>query len=167
MPKKDDDLLRRLSRASAHLRDTGAPDLADAVDEMCAPTGWGKLRRAIEAASPLPRNVAVYMPREERDHLRQAAADRNLVLTEEAHEGLRRFLAGEFTPVNLGRGPYTGDTVLSNLNLRLDPDLRSRADAHGKQLKETGELDWTPKAVHVVRQYLLQRMPMPKTPARR
>lgn len=161
---KDQDIHDRLVAASTKLNQVGEPGLAEAVDLVLTPEGAafvGRLRverhtQAIESGDAFP-NLPVSMETALRDRLKAAAKAEKASLTDEAHEALRRFVAGDFRPTRPKRSEYGAGTEKVNLNLRIDPELRRQADEAGKELAD--ELGWKPLASHVIRDWLVHRFP--------
>ncbi|TXS68912.1 hypothetical protein EAO76_26465 [Streptomyces sp. sk2.1] len=132
MPAKDTDLRSRLTAAATKLRKVNEPDLADAIDTVLAPNGWGRLRRSDPATSnSLDRNMAMRMPAEWREQIKTRAEAAGDKLAKEVNEGLQKYLDGKFVPVAPGRSPYGSGTEMPNLNVRAMDSLREQVAERG------------------------------------
>ncbi|MFF9628359.1 hypothetical protein [Streptomyces fradiae] len=135
MPTKSDAdrrLHHNLTAASAKLRETGAPDLAEAVDQVLAPGGWHALRRLENAATAAP-NFSIPMRTADRDTAKRLSEKAGESLTAIVEKRLTDFVAGTFDP-RVARATRNSGAAqaTSNLNMRPNPDLvqqvRSRVD---------------------------------------
>ncbi|MDK0525035.1 hypothetical protein [Streptomyces sp. ML-6] len=132
MPPKNTDLRPRLTAAATKLRTLGEPDLAEAIDTVLAPNGWGLLRRSDPvAAASLHRNLAMRMTAEWREQIKTRAEAAGDKLVEEVNEGLQKYLDGKFVPVAPGRSPYGSGTEMVNLNVRATDSLREQVAERG------------------------------------
>lgn len=163
---KDVSLRTTLAAAAARLREVDSPHLAEAVDTVLAPNGWGRLRRA-EAADPgsasLDKTRSIRMTPAERTHLNAAAKAAGDDLVVVGNDLLREFVAGSFLPVRPAPSPYGSGTDKVSMSLRLDSVLWDQAETLGKGLQN--ELGWRPSPSAVVRAGLLLKYPMPQTTA--
>ena len=164
MPLRPEDQKRvdELTAAAAHLRTTGAPQLADTVDFVLTPDGRSFINRLRverlhqqEAEGAFDPNFAMQMPRPVRDEVKATAKALGGDLAVEARTALEQFLAGEFTPVRPKRATRNTFEDKVNLNIRVNKELRERADAHGKEL--AGTLGWEPRASHVIVNWLVRK----------
>ena len=147
------DIRAQLTEAAAVLR-SGHPELADAVDTVLGPNGWGALRRT-DPASAAPGNLAIRVPPKFRDELQKRIAkdsDGRSEISKEANEGLRKFLAGKFVPPKPSR--HTG-TV--NLNVRPDPELRRQVEAGSGGRDNKDVWGWDLRAAHVIVAWLAHK----------
>ncbi|MCX4792467.1 hypothetical protein OG369_42595 [Streptomyces sp. NBC_01221] len=125
MPAKDTNLRPRLTAAATKLRDINEPDLAEAIDTVLAPNGWGRLRRSDPTVSDsLDRNMAMRMPSDWREQIKARAQAAGNKLANDVNEGFLKYLNGEFDPVVPGRNPYGSGAEMVNLNVRAKDDLR-------------------------------------------
>lgn len=155
LSRQDQHRVDLLKKASAHLRNTGAPtELADSVDFVLTDEGArfvSRLRwKDLEQESP---NLAVRMPRALRDEIKTTVQQKGTSLPAEAAAALNAFLADEYTPLRPVRGEHEGP--VANLNIRVNADLRRRVDEYGQKLLADGELDWAPITSQVLRSWLI------------
>ncbi|MFD4795914.1 hypothetical protein [Streptomyces anulatus] len=155
LSRQDQHRVDLLKKASAHLRDTGAPtELADSVDFVLTDEGArfvSRLRwKDLEQESP---NLAVRMPRALRDEIKTTVQQKGTSLPVEAAAALNAFLTDEYTPLRPVRGEHEGP--VANLNIRVNADLRRRVDEYGQKLLADGELDWAPITSQVLRSWLI------------
>ncbi|MGW5989524.1 hypothetical protein ACWFRT_13495 [Streptomyces anulatus] len=170
LSRQDQHRVDLLKKASAHLRETGAPtELADSVDFVLTDEGArfvSRLRwKDLEEESP---NLAIRMPRVVRDEIKAnvqkkdeamkkdgstAALKKGTSLSMEAAAALNAFLTDEYTPLRPVRGEHEGP--VANLNIRVNADLRRRVDEYGQKLLADGELDWAPITSQVLRSWLI------------
>lgn len=155
LSRQDQHRVDLLKKASAHLRDTGAPtELADSVDFVLTDEGArfvSRLRwKDLEQESP---NLAVRMPRALRDEIKTTVQQKDTSLPVEAAAALNAFLTDEYTPLRPVRGEHEGP--VANLNIRVNADLRRRVDEYGQKLLADGELDWAPITSQVLRSWLI------------
>lgn len=165
MPLKPADQQRRdqLTEAAATLRAANRPDLADAVDYVLTPDGWGFVNRLMwgrkESATG---NMPIRVDPSVRDHLKASSAN----LTGDVNEGFEKFLAGEWVPDKPEpAGP--GSAVKVVLNVRPDEALSTQVKERCEQLRSDGELGWKPYASTVALAYLVHKhgLPAPEVPA--
>lgn len=172
MPSRDTSLRAKLTAAAARLREVDSPELAEAVEVVLAPTGWGRLRRsALEVSGSgveLDPNLPINMLESVRDEIKRnvaAAAKANPVagisITVEAQRALEAFLAGEFVPDKPERSPRGTGQKKVNLNVRVNADLRKRAEDYGAD--NAAEFGWAPRASHIISSWLIARYTKPKT----
>jgi hypothetical protein len=158
LSRRDQDRVEQLRQASAHLRETGAPKLADAVDFVLTDEGAnfiGRLRWK-ETAEENP-NLPLSMPTVLRDLIKKNAAAQGKNLTTQAVVALNAFLAGDFVPQRQERGKPGTALPKSNLNIRVNRELRAQVDAHGRKLMEDGVLDWAPLTSHVLKAWYAEK----------
>lgn len=146
-----------LKKASAHLRNTGAPtELAESVDFVLTDEGANFVSRlrwkGAEQEAP---NLALRMPLAVRDQVKAMAAAEGKSLTAQATAALNAFLDGEFTPERPERAPRGAGGTVANLNIRVNADLRRRVDEYGQKLLADGELDWAPITSNVLRSWFV------------
>ncbi|WP_097865837.1 hypothetical protein [Streptomyces sp. rh34] len=158
---EDQKRVNDLTEAAQHLRTTGAPQLADSVDYVLSMDGLafiGRLRlermHTQAAEGDLDPNLPMAMPRPVRDQIKSTARQQGRDLTAEAHKALEEFCAGRFTPDRPVRAAHGSGEVKVNLNLRVNADLRARAEKHGKDV--AAELGWAPRASHVITGWLIR-----------
>ena len=159
LSRDDQQRLTQLQQASAHLREQGAPALADSVDFVLTEDGRKFINRLAwkdrEQEKP---NLAMQMPDTLRDEIKAKAAVAGANLEAEAQKALDEFVAGRFTPAQPKRAPHGQTPKKVNLNVRVDAGLRQQADEVGKQLLAEGELDWAPRASHVIVAWFMDRV---------
>lgn len=132
VPAKDTNLRPRLTAASSKLREMNEPDLADAIDIVLAPNGWGRLRRSDPTTSDsLDRNMAMRMPSEWREQIKARAQASGNRLADDVNEGLQTYLDGKFEPIAPGRNPHGSATEMVNLNVRAKDALREAIAEQG------------------------------------
>ncbi|WP_331764812.1 hypothetical protein [Streptomyces sp. NBC_01238] len=169
MPAKDTNLRPRLTAAATKLREINEPDLADAIDTVLAPNGWGRLRRSDPSAS-LDRNMAMRMPIEWREQIKERAEaarkqladdEKKKTLADDVNEGLQKYLDGEFAPFGFDRNPRGSAVEMVNLNVRAKDALREAV-----QQQEDGS-----SAALVASAYLMSKYKVgpyaPKKPAKK
>jgi hypothetical protein len=156
LSRTDQDRVNQLHKASAHLRNTGAPELAEAVDFVLTDEGAnfiGRLRWR-ETAQENP-NLALVMPKALRDQIKAGAQAAGKQLTTQAVVALNAFLNGEFVPPRPTRAPYGSGKA--NLNVRVNRELRERADEYGRKLLADGKLDWAPSTSQVLKAWFVEK----------
>lgn len=160
LSRQDQNRVELLKQASAHLRETGAPKLAEAVDFVLTDEGAnfiGRLRWK-ETAEENP-NLALRMPLVLRDEIKAGAKAAGKTLTAQAVTALNAFLDGEFVPFD----PKEEDVLRAAggpqamLNVRVNAELRKRADEYGAKLKQDGRLDWAPLTSHVLKAWFVEK----------
>lgn len=125
VPAKDTNLRPRLAAAAAKLRTINEDDLAEAIDTVLAPNGWGRLRRSdLVVSDSLDRSMAMGMPAEWREQIKARAQAAGNKLADDVNEGLQQYLDGKFTPVVPARSPYGSGAEKVNLNVRAKDALR-------------------------------------------
>jgi hypothetical protein len=129
MPSKDDQLRPRLEAAAKKLHQAGEPDLAEAVETILAPNGWGRLRRTDPTTSEGERNVPIWMPKAWRQQIKDAAEAEGVSLSAVVDEGFGKYLDGSFEPPAPTRGRYPSGAEMGNLNVRPSGELRARVEA--------------------------------------
>lgn len=157
--RDDQQRVDNLHKAAAHLRETGAPELAETVEFVLTSDG----RRFINNLAWKPReqevpNLAMGMTESLRSDIKSKAVSAGANLEAEAARALEEFLAGRFTPAQPERFPHGHTPKKVNLNVRVRADLRKRADELGQQLLDDGELDWAPRASHVIVSWFTDRV---------
>lgn len=160
LSRDDQQRVALLQEAAAHLREqAGMPEHAGVIDFVLTPEGSKFVSRVHwqKRGEGIP-NFAIQMPRTLRDAVKAKASVAGAVLEAEAERALKSFLAGEFTPALPEKFPRGQAPEKVNLNIRVDRELRRRADALGKQLLEEGELDWAPLASNVLVSYFVDRV---------
>ncbi|MFC9736121.1 hypothetical protein ACFWG5_34825 [Streptomyces hydrogenans] len=149
-------LLTDLRAASAHLRATDAPELADTVDTLLTPAGWGQLRRAVEPDTD-NRNEMIRLSEAAHRHYEQAATAAGSTLTADVSEGLRAFADGSFSPAGYPRRE-AGSRAQSHMNVRIADDLR--ADFAAAVTARTTELGYKTTIGHVAKAWLAHKYPL-------
>ncbi|MFZ4138612.1 hypothetical protein [Streptomyces koyangensis] len=157
--QKDVALWDRLHAASAALREAGRDDLANAVDEILVPNGWGRLRRSDPGAGDGAGNFAIYTSPTRHEHILTSARAAGDKLVDRVNEGLRLFLTGEFIPEKPKRAPRGSGARGVNINVRPSETLRLRAKERCEQIAP--ELGWKPTVSGVALAYLLRIYPLP------
>jgi hypothetical protein len=134
----DKQLHHDLTAASTKLRETGAGDLAAAVDQVLAPGGWHALRRLENAATAAP-NFSIPMRTEDRDTVKRLAEQAGESLTAIVERRLTDFIAGTFDP-RVARATRNSGAAqaTSNLNMRPNPDLIAQVRARVEELNASG-----------------------------
>lgn len=166
MPSRDTSLRSQLTAAAARLREVDSPDLAEAVETVLEPNGWGRLRRSAPEASgsgsTLDPNLPIGMLKAVRDEIKAnvAAAARKrpgagISIAAEAETALKAFLAGKFVPEQPERAPRGAGLEKANLNVRVDASLRQRAEDFGAD--NAAEFGWAPRASHIIAAWLTAR----------
>lgn len=144
----------RLAAASTTLTETGRPDLAAAVDEVLAPTGWGMLRRT-EADSNTRPNMPIHMNLEIRELIKERAAAKGASLADDVNEGLRRFLSGEWEPTEPIRSTRNSGAEKANLNVRPDADLVQQVKDTAAQT--SAALKWKVTPARIAAAWLMKK----------
>lgn len=156
--------------------------MADAVDFVMTPEGRSfvnRLRvqrlREEEAEGKYGQNLAIAMPLAVREDIKERVAkaakaaqkeERERAAAEgrepkkvtvsipaEAQKSLEAFLAGEFVPERPQRAARGTAGKVGNLNVRVDPDLRQRAEDFGAD--NAARFGWAPRASHVIAAWLI------------
>ncbi|MEU9998048.1 hypothetical protein [Streptomyces sp. NPDC050848] len=149
--KKDTELVTNLRAASKRLVDAGAPELAAAVEEVIAPGGWSRLRRATEDGAGSP-NVPIHMPLVTRTAIQNASSS----VPKDVAEGLEAFIAGTFSPAaGAHRARRNTGLETGNLNVRVDADLKARF-LEAVDTRES-ELGYRPALSHVAKAWLIEK----------
>ncbi|MER6249408.1 hypothetical protein [Streptomyces griseorubiginosus] len=155
----DQQRVTMVRKAADRLREVNSPELAEHVDFLLTDEGRkfvGRLNWQ-KTADDKP-NLAMQMPEELRDLIKGKAAAAGASLTAEAEHALQEFLDGRFTPAPSERAVRFTRPKRVNLNVRVSRELRRRADDLGKELLAEGELDWAPRASHVIVQWFTDRV---------
>jgi hypothetical protein len=122
---RDDKRIAKLRQASAHLRSTGAPDLAEEVDFVLTDEGARFLNRmrwgTVADENP---NLAISVTPELRARLKALASENGKKLDQILREGFDRYIAGEWLPPEPVKRSRGVEKV--NLNLRTDAGQRKR-----------------------------------------
>ena len=159
LSRDDQQRFTQLQQAAAHLRQTGAAAEADAVDFVLTEDGRKFINRlAWKDREEQKPNLAMQMPETLRDDIKAKAAVTGANLEAEAQHALEEFLAGRFNPAQPKRAAHGQTPKKVNLNVRVDAALRAQADELGKQLLDEGELDWAPRASHVIVSWFTDRV---------
>lgn len=127
----------QLVTAANTLRESGKPDLADAVDYVLTPAGQkfiGRLhyQKLSETADP-PLSIGMTVSR--KTQVKQAAAAAGDTLTSVLDDGFRRFLAGEFE-FRRERAAHGKAESRATLNTRPDGVLQGEVARRCRELKE-------------------------------
>ena len=160
LSRDDNQRITQLQLASTHLRETGAPELAEAVDFVLTDEGRKFIGRiSWQKTGQEKPNLAMQMPETLRDEIKAKAAAAGASLEAEAQKALEEFLAGSFTPARPERAPRGQAQAVRkvNLNVRVNAALRRQADELGKQLLADDELDWSPLASNVIVSWFTDR----------
>jgi hypothetical protein len=124
-PRDDDKRIAKLRQASAHLRSTGAPELAEEVDFVLTEDGARFLNRlrwgAVAEGQP---NLAIGITPELRADLKALASENGKKLDQIVREGFDRYIAGTWLPPEPVKRTRGLEKV--NLNLRTDAGQRER-----------------------------------------
>jgi hypothetical protein len=166
MPSRDTSLRSQLNAAAARLREVDSPELADAVDLVLAPNGWGRLRRSAPeaggSADTLSPNLPIQMLKATREEIHAAVAEaaaanpgQDISVPTEARKALEAFLDGTFVPDQPKRAARGTGGEKANLNVRVDASLRERAEDFGAD--HAAEFGWAPRASHVIGAWLVDR----------
>jgi hypothetical protein len=162
--RKDNQIRQRLTEAAATLRKTGSTDLAEAVDLILAPQGWGILRRsdpqAGDAADSLPPNLPIRIAATDRDRIRAAQEKAGASIVADATEGLNAFIEGRFSPEQPARSVRGSGEEKVVINVRVDLEMRRRAEQAAEDRAD--ELGWKPRPMHIIREWLIHQYPAPK-----
>lgn len=159
LSRSDKERVEKIKEASAHLRSTGAPKLAEHVDFLLTDEGRKFVGRLSwqERAEETP-NFGIWMPIELRDEIKAKAAAAGAHLESEAAHALTEFVEGRFTPAQPQRAARGQAGKKANLNIRINAGLRARADEMGRELLEEGELDWAPSTSPILVSYFMDRV---------
>ena len=157
--QQDQQRVAQLQQAATHLRETGKPDLADTVDFVLTDEGRKFIgRMSWQKTGEEKPNLAMQVPVTLRDAVKAKAAAAGANLEAEAQRALEEFVAGSFTPAQpkkAGRGQAPAKV---NLNVRVNAELRRQAEQVAGQLLSDGELDWAPRASHVIVAWFMDRV---------
>ena len=166
---EDNKRVDQLTQASAHLRSEGKAEWADTVDFVLSPEGASfvnrlRLQRLRQEGDEgkFGQNLAIAMPLVVREEIKANVAKlardtpgEKITVSTEAAKALEAFLAGEFIPDRPQRAAHGTAEKVGNLNVRLDPDLRQRAENVGAD--HAAEFGWAPRASHIIARWLVQR----------
>lgn len=174
---EDNKRVELITEAAAFLRAEGKEEHAASVDFVLTPEGRAfvnRLRvdqlRRDTAEGKFGQNLALAMPLEIREEIkaavpRAAREERALAAKEgrdpvkisipgEAEKALKAFVAGEFVPEQPQRSQRGAFEKKVNLNVRVDPGLRERAENHGAD--NAVEFGWAPRASHIIIGWLVK-----------
>ncbi|MFI0929647.1 hypothetical protein ACH4TP_37850 [Streptomyces sp. NPDC021012] len=157
MATKSEKLLTNLRTISTRLREEDEPDLAGTVESLLEPTGWGALRRAIEAESKGDKGDAFPIGIQPDLHEKYKALSPNL--TKDVIEGLTAFIDGTFSPAGYPRRGATGSAKKASLNVRLPAELKESFAAAAEARK--AELGYTTTIGHVAKAWLAHKYAQP------
>lgn len=129
----------RLTVASDRLRESGDPDLAEAIDAVTAPRGWELLKKPAKETTADP-NMALWMNKAIKDAIHAKARAAGDSLPDVVDEGFRAFLAGDFVPAKPLRSARGSATPKDNLNVRPSKELRDQVEALCPE--RSAELGW-------------------------
>jgi hypothetical protein len=157
---EDQKRVEELQQASAFLREHGAPaQLADAVDFVLTEEGRkfiGRLHwKKTDQANP---NLAMEIPETLRNDIKAAAAVAGANLEAEAQRALEEFLAGRFTPAQSAREARGEAPKKVNLNVRVNAELRRRAEVMANDLLAQDEMTWAPKVSNIIVSWFVDRL---------
>ncbi|MFE0206967.1 hypothetical protein [Streptomyces sp. NPDC058985] len=152
----------QLTAAAQHLRETGKDEWAGAVDFVMTPEGRlfvNRLRvdrlRTAEAAGEFGQNLAIMMPLRVREEIKAGVAAAKVTASAEAGKALEAFVAGDFVPERPQRAARGTAEKTGNLNVRVDPELRQRAEDFGAD--HAAKFGWAPRASHIIAAWLKGR----------
>jgi hypothetical protein len=159
---RDQERVEKIQQASAHLRRTGEPQLAEHVDFLLTDEGANFVNRLRwkEASEENP-NLAIFMPTSVRDEIKAGVKRAGTALPTQAVLALNAFLNGTYLPARQESARRGSGGSKSNLNVRVNADLRRRVDEHGKQLLADGVLDWAPRTSHVLKSWFTEKFTAP------
>lgn len=153
-----------LTEAAAFLRDSGKEDWAASVDLVLSGTREGseflnrlrvKQLRQSDEQGEFGKNLPIYMPAAVRDEIKAGVAKvPGITVSSEANKALQAFLDGEFTPVKPQRAAHGSAPKMVNLNVRVDPDLRQRAEDYGAD--HASQFGFAPRASHIIAGWLIR-----------
>ena len=165
---EDKKRVEHLTAAASHLRAEGKTEWADTVDFVMSPEGRlfvNRLRvdrlRQETAEGKYGQNLAIAMPAPVREEIKAAIAqaarssDVKVTASTEAARALEAFLAGKFVPSMPKRAARGTAEKTVNLNVRLDPELRQRAEDYGAD--HAAQFGFAPRASHIISSWLVQR----------
>ena len=170
---EDNKRVELLTEAAAFLRAEGKEQHAETVEFVLTPEGRtfvNRLRvqrlREEEAEGKYGQNLAIAMPVVVREDIKANVAqaqrenpdrspEKAITASSEANKALEAFLAGEFVPERPQRAARGTAEKTGNLNVRVDPDLRQRAEDFGAD--NAAGFGWAPRASHVIASWLVQR----------
>ncbi|MCX4571552.1 hypothetical protein OOK48_35110 [Streptomyces viridodiastaticus] len=181
---EDKKRVEQLKEAAAFLRDGGKEPQASAVEYLLSPEGTAFVNRLrIErlrqetAEGKYGQNLSIAMPFAVRKDIKTnvaraaaeaqrkekelaAAEDRepkkvSVSIPAEAERALEAFLAGKFVPEKPKRAARGSAEKTVNLNVRVDPKLRQRAEDFGAD--HAAQFGFAPRASHVIASWLIQR----------
>lgn len=158
LSRRDQERVEKIQEASVHLRETGAPELAEHVDFLLTDEGANFVNRLRwKDASEENPNLAIFMETTLRDEIKAGVTAAGKTLPTQAVLALNAFLNGDYLPTRQENGPRGSGVSKSNLNVRVNGDLRQRVDEHGKKLLEDGVLDWAPRTSHVLKSWFVEK----------
>lgn len=144
MPLRPKDQKHRdnLTAVAHTLREEGKTDWAESVELVLSPEGpafVGRLRFDRLETDPEGTTVPVRVQEAERDLLHAGAKAAGESLSKAAEEGLRQFVAGQFTPEPRQRARRNTFGKAVTLSVKTDDALTEQAEAKCKELKESGQ----------------------------
>jgi len=178
---EDQQRVNDLTETAAFLRANGKEGWADTVDFIRTPEGIkfvnrlrvDRLRRETEEGK-YGQNLAIAMPLVVREEIKTSVAQaqrenlaeelrRNvdpeerttITVSSEAGKALQAFVDGEFVPVRPVRAARGSAEKTANLNVRVDADLRQRAEDFGAD--NAAKFGWAPRASHIITAWLVQK----------
>lgn len=164
---EDHKRVEHLTATASHLRAEGKTEWADTVDFVLSPEGRlfvNRLRvdrlRQETVEGKYGQNLAIAMPAPVREEIKAAIAqaarssDVKVTASTEAARALEAFLAGKFVPSMPKRAARGTAEKTVNLNVRLDPDLRQRAEDYGAD--HAAQFGFAPRASHIISSWLVQ-----------
>lgn len=160
LSRDDQQRVTLLQEAAAHLRGpAGMPAHAEVIDFVLTPEGSKFVNRLnwTRRDEDIP-NFAFQMVETLRDDIKAKAKVAGARLEAEAEHALKQFLAGRFTPARPEKYKHGQAPRKVNLNVRVPRELRQEADALGKQLLASGDLEWAPLASNVLTSYFSDRV---------
>lgn len=159
----------QLTAVAQHLRTEGKTEWADTVDFVTTPEGRlfvNRLRvdrlRTAEAAGEFGQNLAIMMPLRVREEIKASVAQvqretpgGKVTASSEAAKALEAFVAGSFIPERPKRAARGTAEKTGNLNVRVDPEMRQRAEDFGAD--HADRFGWAPRASHIIAAWLTAR----------
>jgi len=168
---EDQQRVNDLTETAAFLRANGKEEWADTVDFIRTPEGIkfvnrlrvDRLRRETEEGK-YGQNLAIAMPLVVREEIKTSVAQAQrenpnpqnpITVSSEAGKALQAFVDGEFVPVRPVRAARGSAEKTANLNVRVDADLRQRAEDFGAD--NAAKFGWAPRASHIITAWLVQK----------
>ena len=165
---EDKKRVEQLTEAAAFLRAEGREQHAATVEFVLTPEGRSfvnrlrvdRLRTETEEGK-YGQNLALAVPASVRDEVKasiaRAARERpqeKVTVSSEGGKALEAFLAGEYVPPQRKRAERGQAEYTVNLNVRVDPELRQRAEDYGAD--NAVRFGWAPRASHIIIGWLVQ-----------